>query len=93
MDRFKRGAEAFEELCRVMARLRAPDGCPWDQEQTIESLKPYLLEEAYETLEAMSNGDNTAFLKFVPDGLLNKIVGFHINGCRCLIQHQNFSLS
>jgi XTP/dITP diphosphohydrolase/tetrapyrrole methylase family protein/MazG family protein len=46
----------FYKLVDVMKKLRAPDGCPWDREQTIESLKPYLLEETYETLEAMDLG-------------------------------------
>src|SRR5687768_5397723 len=40
-----------------MARLRAPEGCPWDRKQTHESLKPYLIEEAYEVLEAIENED------------------------------------
>jgi len=48
------GFGAFVEL---MARLRAPGGCPWDRKQTIESLKPYLLEEAYEVLGAIEKGD------------------------------------
>ena len=56
MDRFDQAGAAFAQLCRVMAKLRAPGGCPWDQEQTLESLKPYLLEEAYETLEAIEGG-------------------------------------
>lgn len=43
----------FQELVDIMKKLRAPGGCPWDREQTIESLKPYLIEEAYEVLEAM----------------------------------------
>ncbi|MDP6981729.1 MAG: MazG nucleotide pyrophosphohydrolase domain-containing protein, partial [Candidatus Latescibacteria bacterium] len=38
-----------------MAKLRAPDGCPWDREQTHQTLKPYLLEEAYEVLEAIDD--------------------------------------
>lgn len=46
----------FYKLVEVMRELRAPGGCPWDREQTIESLKPYLLEEVYETLEAMDQG-------------------------------------
>ena len=46
--------EAFHE---IVAHLRAPDGCPWDREQTHESLRPYLLEEAYETLDALDGGD------------------------------------
>uniref|UniRef100_A0A6A7G675 Nucleoside triphosphate pyrophosphohydrolase n=2 Tax=Hirondellea gigas TaxID=1518452 RepID=A0A6A7G675_9CRUS len=46
----------FYKLVDIMKKLRAPNGCPWDREQTIESLKPYLLEETYETLEAMDLG-------------------------------------
>jgi uncharacterized protein YabN with tetrapyrrole methylase and pyrophosphatase domain len=46
----------FYKLVDIMKKLRAPNGCPWDREQTIESLKPYLLEETYETLEAMDVG-------------------------------------
>src|SRR5881275_353767 len=44
----------FERLLDVMARLRGPDGCPWDREQTRTSLKPYLIEEAYEVLESVA---------------------------------------
>lgn len=43
----------FEDLMALMARLRAPDGCPWDREQTLESLKAYLVEETYEVLDVM----------------------------------------
>jgi MazG family protein len=43
----------FQRLVDIMARLRAPDGCPWDREQTFDSIKPYLLEETYEVLEAI----------------------------------------
>jgi len=46
-------ADRFAALVDVMARLRGPDGCPWDREQTLETLKSYLIEEAYEVLEAM----------------------------------------
>lgn len=45
--------QLFARLVEIIARLRSPDGCPWDREQTHESIKPYLLEEAYETLEAI----------------------------------------
>lgn len=48
--------QAFERLVGVMARLRGPGGCPWDREQTLASLKPYLVEEAYEVLEAIDQG-------------------------------------
>jgi tetrapyrrole methylase family protein / MazG family protein len=46
-------AAAFEELVEIVRRLRAPGGCPWDREQTHESLKPFLIEEAYEALDAV----------------------------------------
>lgn len=46
-------SDQFDELVKIMARLRAPDGCPWDRKQTHDSLKPYLLEETYEVLETL----------------------------------------
>jgi MazG family protein len=49
--------ERFERAVEIMARLRAPGGCPWDREQTFDSIKPYTLEEAYEVLEAIDNRD------------------------------------
>lgn len=49
--------ERFERAVRIMARLRAPGGCPWDREQTFDSIKPYTLEETYEVLEAIDNRD------------------------------------
>ncbi|MFM9904645.1 MAG: nucleoside triphosphate pyrophosphohydrolase [Pyrinomonadaceae bacterium] len=49
----------MDELVAVMARLRAPGGCPWDHEQTYQSLSPYLLEEAYETFDAIQEADAT----------------------------------
>lgn len=52
-------SEKFDELVAVMARLRAPGGCPWDAEQTYASLSQYLLEEAYETFDAIQEADAT----------------------------------
>jgi MazG family protein len=49
--------ERFERAVSIMARLRAPGGCPWDLEQTFDSIKPYTLEETYEVLEAIDNRD------------------------------------
>jgi MazG family protein len=49
--------ERFDELVRIMATLRGPQGCPWDREQTLASLRPFLLEETYEALEALDRGD------------------------------------
>lgn len=52
-------SKSFDELVSVMARLRAPGGCPWDHEQTYASLAQYLLEEAYETFDAIQEADST----------------------------------
>jgi MazG family protein len=49
--------EKFERAVNIMARLRAPGGCPWDREQTFDSIKPYTLEETYEVFEAIENRD------------------------------------
>src|SRR3979411_1961051 len=49
--------ERFEKVVEIMARLRAPGGCPWDREQSFDSIKPYTLEETYEVLEAIENRD------------------------------------
>ena len=49
--------DEFQRLREIMARLRAPDGCPWDREQSIASLKPYLIEETYEVLDAIERED------------------------------------
>ena len=49
--------ERFERAVQIMARLRASDGCPWDREQTFDTIKPYTLEETYEVLEAIDNRD------------------------------------
>src|SRR5262250_2174842 len=49
--------ERFERAVAIMERLRAPGGCPWDREQTFDTIKPYTLEETYEVLEAIDNRD------------------------------------
>jgi MazG family protein len=49
--------QRFERAVAIMERLRAPGGCPWDREQTFDSIKPYTLEETYEVLEAIDNRD------------------------------------
>jgi len=49
--------ELFERAVSIMARLRAPGGCPWDREQTFDTIKPYTVEETYEVLEAIDNRD------------------------------------
>jgi tetrapyrrole methylase family protein/MazG family protein len=67
--------EWFEKLAAVQARLRAPDGCPWDREQTHASLRTYLIEEAYEVLEALESGDDAKFAEEMGDLLLQ--IMFH----------------
>jgi MazG family protein len=49
--------ERLPELVEIMRRLLAPDGCPWDREQTLESLRPYVIEEAHEVVDAIDRGD------------------------------------
>ena len=56
-----------------MARLRAPDGCPWDREQTPESLKRYIIEEAYELCDAIDSGDSNHIKEELGDLLFQVI--------------------
>jgi tetrapyrrole methylase family protein / MazG family protein len=70
MDRFQRAAVAFEKLCRTMHKLRAPGGCPWDREQTLETLRTYLIEETYETLDAIESKEPESHCEELGDLLL-----------------------
>lgn len=65
----------FEDLVELQIRLLAPNGCPWDREQTHESLRTYLIEEAYEVLDALESGDPDKFAEELGDLLLQII--FH----------------
>ena len=65
----------FERLVQLQARLRAPKGCPWDIEQTHLTLRTYLIEEAYEVLEALESGDDAKFAEELGDLLLQVV--FH----------------
>lgn len=65
----------FEKLVALQKRLRAPNGCPWDREQTHRSLRTYLIEEAYEVLDAMESGDDLKFAEEMGDLLLQIV--FH----------------
>lgn len=69
---------AFQNLCEVVARLRAPDGCPWDRIQTLETIKPYTLEETYELLEAIDSGADEAIVEELGDLLLQVILDSQI---------------
>lgn len=62
--------ESVSDVVDIMATLRGPEGCPWDREQTTESLKPYLLEEVYEVLEAIDAKDPSAIKEELGDLLL-----------------------
>jgi MazG family protein len=66
---------SFEKLVALQARLRAPGGCPWDHEQTHDSLRKFLIEETYEVLDAMDSGDARKFSSELGDLLLQVI--FH----------------
>src|SRR2546426_7992451 len=65
----------FERLLEIMRRLREPGGCPWDREQTRASLKPFLVEETYEVLEAIESGEAEALREELGDLLLQVV--FH----------------
>jgi tetrapyrrole methylase family protein/MazG family protein len=69
---------SFEAFQEIVARLRAPDGCPWDREQTHASLRPHLLEETYETLAAMDAGDPAKMTEEFGDLLLQIVLNAQI---------------
>ena len=65
--------DSFDQLVEIMRRLRAPDGCPWDREQTLQSLRPFLLEETYKALEAIDRNDRQGLCEELGD-LLFEVV-------------------
>src|SRR5215831_11831755 len=73
--RARRGAASFARLVRIMDTLRSKQGCPWDRKQTHQSLRPFLLEETYEALEAIDRGDWKALPGELGDVLLQCV--FH----------------
>ena len=81
-------AALFERLLQIMARLREPGGCPWDREQTRTSLKPFLIEEAYEVLEAIESNEPRAMSEELGD-LLFQVV-FH---ARLAEEHGEFAMA
>jgi MazG family protein len=78
----------FESLLAIMSRLRGDDGCPWDREQTRESLKPYLIEEAYEVVQAIDEGDTAHLVEELGD-LLFQVV-FH---CQVARERAEFTMA
>ena len=69
---------ALRKLCDVVARLRSPEGCPWDRVQTLETIKPYTLEETYELLDAIDSGDDHAIVEELGDVLLQVVLDAQI---------------
>jgi MazG family protein len=69
-----RAGTAFDRLVETVARLRAPDGCPWDREQTLETLRPFVLEETYEVLEAIDQGDMEALREEIGDMIFEGVL-------------------
>ncbi len=65
--------EKFQKLVEIMARLRAPGGCPWDREQTFDSIKPYTLEETYEVLDAIDRRDWPGLAEELGDFMLQAV--------------------
>src|SRR5687767_12696761 len=69
---------SFESFAEIVAHLRAPDGCPWDREQTHQTLRTHLLEEAYETLSAMDANDPESMREEFGDLLLQVVLNSQI---------------
>jgi len=69
---------AFARLIEVIAKLRSPEGCPWDRQQTLATIKPYTLEETYELLEAIDLDDNHAICEELGDVLLQVVLDAQI---------------
>ena len=65
--------DRFDRLVQIMRTLRSPDGCAWDREQTLASLRPFVLEEAYEVVDAIDRGDRTALCDETGDLLLEAV--------------------
>jgi MazG family protein len=64
---------SFTDLVKLMTRLRGPGGCPWDREQTLATLKPFIIEEAYEVIDAIDRDDRRALAEELGDFLLQAV--------------------
>ena len=73
MKNHSAAGEKFQKLVELMAQLRAPGGCPWDREQTFDSIKPYTLEETYEVLDAIDRRDWEGLAEELGDFLLQAV--------------------
>src|SRR6266480_7825346 len=74
VERSAMAESRFKRLCDIVAKLRAPGGCPWDREQTHESILPQMIEEAYELSEAVSASDTAHFREELGDVLLHVVM-------------------
>lgn len=74
MDSPRKTAEAIEGLVEIVTRLRGPSGCSWDREQTLRSLSPFMLEEAYEVADAVAEGDMEQLRSELGDLLLHVVM-------------------
>lgn len=74
MNDFKKNTKSFENLIDIIKTLRGPDGCPWDQKQTHQSLSPYLIEEAHEVIEAIDKKKTKYICEELGDVLLQIIL-------------------
>lgn len=70
--------DTFSRFAKIVAQLRGPDGCPWDRQQTLETIKPYTLEETHELLEAIDSGDDRAIVGELGDVLLQVVLDAQI---------------
>jgi MazG family protein len=75
-----RAARELVRLVEIMATLRAPDGCPWDREQTIDTLKPFVLEETYEVLDAIDRHDHEALREELGDFMFEAVFLAQLEG-------------
>ncbi|HEY7289600.1 MAG TPA: nucleoside triphosphate pyrophosphohydrolase [Vicinamibacterales bacterium] len=73
MSESARAGQALARLVNIMATLRGPGGCPWDREQTIDTLKPFVLEEAYEVVDAIDRGDHEALREELGDHVFEAV--------------------
>jgi len=64
---------SFDDLVKLMTTLRGPNGCPWDRKQALPDLKPFVIEEAYEVVDAIDGNDRAALLEEIGDFLLEAV--------------------
>src|SRR5207253_9310432 len=69
-----RAGDEFERLVGIMRTLRSPEGCPWDREQTLQSLTHFVLEEAYEVVDAIERGDHDALREEIGDHIFEGVL-------------------